>query len=69
MREDAVEYAQERQTGSVTFPLRLGMGSFDGRELMGERTTASIEDIWCEKIRGCSYAGRGASYSMSAMLP
>ena len=23
-----------------------------------ERATAPIEDIWCEKIRGCSYRGR-----------
>ena len=34
-----------------------------------DRATAPIEDIWCEKIRGCSYSGGGASYSMSAMPP
>ena len=25
---------------------------------MGDRATALIEDIWCEKIRGCSWQGR-----------
>jgi hypothetical protein len=25
----------------------------------GDRATALIEDIWCEKIRGCSYGGGG----------
>jgi hypothetical protein len=24
----------------------------------GERATALVEDIWCEKIRGCSYRAR-----------
>jgi hypothetical protein len=40
---------------------------------MGDRATAPIEDIWCEKIRDCSFVGRvlinrdcGASYSNSA---
>jgi hypothetical protein len=23
--------------------------------MWGDRATALIEDIWCEKIRGCSY--------------
>ena len=41
-----------------------------------DRAKELIEDIWCEKIRGCSYRGGntvlisrdyGASYSMSAM--
>jgi hypothetical protein len=27
----------------------------------GERITALIEDIWCEKIRGCSYRGTNTS--------
>ena len=31
------------------------------------RVTASIEDTCCEKIRGCSYRGRGASCPMSAI--
>jgi hypothetical protein len=35
--------------------------------LRGDRATALIEDICHEKIRGCSYRGSGASYSMSAM--
>jgi hypothetical protein len=26
----------------------------------GDRATALIEDIWCEKIRGCSYTGGNA---------
>src|SRR5258705_2787378 len=26
-----------------------------GREERGDRATAPIEDIWCEKIRGCGY--------------
>ena len=33
----------------------------------GGTATASIEDICFEKIRGCSYRGRGPSSSMSAM--
>ena len=33
----------------------------------GDRATALIEDIWCEKIRGCCYKGGGASHSLSAM--
>jgi hypothetical protein len=33
----------------MTFPLRLGMGSFGGRELMGDGATTLIEDICCEK--------------------
>jgi hypothetical protein len=32
-----------------------------------DQATALIEDILCEKIRGCSYRRGGASYSMSAM--
>ena len=26
----------------------------------GERATVPIEEIWCEKIRGCSYRPGGA---------
>ena len=26
----------------------------EGETVRGDRATASIEDIWCEKIRGCS---------------
>ena len=33
----------------------IAIGTFGGRELIGDRATARIEDIWCEKIRGCSY--------------
>jgi hypothetical protein len=31
------------------------------------RATALIEDIWYEKIRGCSYRGCGAPRSMSTL--
>jgi hypothetical protein len=27
----------------------------------GDRATAPIEDIWCEKIHGCSYRGGNTS--------
>jgi hypothetical protein len=40
-------------------------GSCGEENLSGERATALIEDIWCEKIRGCSY-GEG---STSACTP
>jgi hypothetical protein len=36
-------------------------GSFGGCELMGDRATALIENIWYEKIRGCSYTGGNPS--------
>jgi len=32
----------------------------------GDRAAAAIEEIWCEKIRGCAFRGRESS-SMSAM--
>ncbi len=32
-------------------------GSFGGQNHPGGTATAPIEDIWCEKIRGCSYRG------------
>jgi len=32
------------------------------------RATAPIEDIWCEKIRGCSYKGDNTSELMSRLL-
>ncbi len=55
MREDAVEYAQERQIGSVTFPLRLG--SFGGHELMGDRATANQVQLSCaSKLGFCARA-------------
>jgi len=53
-------------------------GPSEGMEPCRDRAIALIEDIWCEKIRDCSYRGGntvlinrdcGASYSMSAMLP
>jgi hypothetical protein len=42
-------------------------GTVEGETLRGDRATAPIENVWCRKIRGCSYRGRGASYSMAAM--
>ena len=41
----------------------------EGVTLRGDRATALIEDIWCEKIRGCSYREAVCLYSMSAMPP
>ena len=34
----------------------------------GERATVPIEEIWCEKIRGCSYSGwqRQATKALSS---
>jgi hypothetical protein len=40
-------------------------GPVEGASFRGYRATALSEDIWREKIRGCSCRG-GASYSMSA---
>jgi len=38
--------------------LRIGRsGPMEDVDLCGDRATALIEDIWCEKIRGCSYGG------------
>jgi hypothetical protein len=34
--------------------MRVG-GSFQAANHRGERKTASVENIWCEKISGCSY--------------
>ena len=36
-------------------------GSCGRENWSGERATALIEDIWCEKIRGCSYGGGNTS--------
>jgi hypothetical protein len=48
-------------------------GTVERERMGGDRATALIEHIWCEKIRGCSYRGGntslGASYSKSAMPP
>jgi hypothetical protein len=43
------------------------MGPLEGERMGGDRATLVVEDIWCEKIRGCSDSGGGALYSMSAM--
>lgn len=43
-------------------------GPSEGATLRGDRATAPVQDIQCEKFRGCSYRRRGASYSMSACL-
>ena len=32
-------------------------GSYRARNSARDRATALIEDIWCLKIRGCSYRG------------
>jgi hypothetical protein len=32
-----------------------GAGPSEGKTLRGDRATALIEDIWCEKIGVCSY--------------
>jgi hypothetical protein len=37
-------------------------GTVEGAILRGDRATVIIERIWCEKIRGCSYGGRGACF-------
>jgi hypothetical protein len=33
-----------------------------------DRATVLVEDMWCAKIRGCSYRRRDAPHSMSAMF-
>ena len=46
--------------GSVTggLPKRIGRTVVPTHApKRGDRATAPIEDIWCEKIRGCSYRG------------
>jgi hypothetical protein len=47
-------------TGSQPDLLNAGYGRryFGRRNGARDRATAPIEDIWCEKIRGCSYRGR-----------
>jgi hypothetical protein len=52
---------------TMEYGVREFGGSFGEREECGDRSTAPVEDIWCETIRGCSYSGGGASYSMSAI--
>ena len=42
-------------------------GSFGARDQPGDRATAPIEEIWCEKIRGCSY--REATRPVTCGLP
>jgi len=42
--------------------LRIGRsGPMEDVDLCGDRATALIEDIWCEKIRGCSYGARASA--------
>ena len=49
-------------------PSAIGrQGPLETVTLCPDRMTALIEDIWCEKIRGCSYGRSAASYSMSAV--
>jgi hypothetical protein len=36
-------------------------GPVEGATLCGDRATAPIENIWCEKIRGCSYRDAACS--------
>ena len=40
--------------------LRSSLGSSGAHRGWGVRATASIEEIWCQKIRGCSCRGRRA---------
>ena len=47
-------------TAEIKFP---GHGSFGEHNLRGDRAIALIEDIWCEKIRGCSYRGEATRFS------
>ena len=66
-----VEVAVMRDAGADTVErwrtLRIGRpGPSGSMVLCGDRATALIEDFCREKIRGCSYTGGGASYSMSA---
>jgi hypothetical protein len=53
--------------GMAVHPQDGRQGTVESAPKRGDRATAPIEEIWCEKIRGCSYRGGGASYSMSAM--
>lgn len=40
-------------------PSAIGrQGSSGGKKKRGDRATAPIENIWCEKMRGCSCRGR-----------
>jgi hypothetical protein len=36
-------------------PVSLSTGSFGAQPFRGDRATALIEDIRCEKMHGCSY--------------
>jgi len=36
-------------------------GPSEGITNHGDRATATLQDIWCEKIRGCSYRGSNTS--------
>ena len=43
-------------------PSAIGrQGAVERERKRGDRATALIEDIWCEKIRGCSYRGGNTS--------
>jgi hypothetical protein len=45
----------------------MTVGSYGAENCRGGRATAPIEEICCEKIRGCSYRARGVPHPMSAM--
>ena len=52
---------------NVSRGLAVRQGPPEGVRSCGERATAHIEDIWFEKIHGCSYRGGGTFYSTYAM--
>src|SRR6478672_11726575 len=51
----------------VALRMMVGRVLLRARPSGGDRATARVEDICCEKIRGCCYRGRGTSYSMFAV--
>jgi hypothetical protein len=54
--------------GRGLLPLIGRQGTTESVTLRGDRATALIEDIWCEKIRGCSYRGGNTALPHRTML-
>jgi hypothetical protein len=64
---DMCQYSSVRRSSKASGWTLRSQGPPESVRNRGDRATALIEGIWCEKIRGCSCSGGGASYSMSAM--